>query len=98
MEAGPVSLSPAQDASGKYKLGIWVRDDTQGIGTLTYVTKNGNFGALGHGISDIDKGNLLSIKGGNLYCAKILGVQKGEKGSPGMVLLFLRTLTVTGFP
>ena len=33
------SLSPAQDASGKYKLGIWVRDDTQGIGTLTYVTK-----------------------------------------------------------
>ena len=79
----PVSLSPAQDASGKYKLGIWVRDDTQGIGTLTYVTKNGNFGALGHGISDIDTGNLLSIKGGNLYCAQILGVQKGEKGSPG---------------
>ena len=79
----PVSLSPAQDASGKYKLGIWVRDDTQGIGTLTYVTKDGNFGALGHGISDIDTGNLLSIKGGNLYCAQILGVQKGEKGSPG---------------
>ena len=65
------------------KLGIWVRDDTQGIGTLTYVTKDGNFGALGHGISDIDTGNLLSIKGGNLYCAQILGVQKGEKGSPG---------------
>ena len=49
----------------------------------TYVTKDGNFGALGHGISDIDTGNLLSIKGGNLYCAQILGVQKGEKGSPG---------------
>ena len=79
----PVSLTPAHDASGKYKLGIWVRDDTQGIGTLTYVTKDGNFGALGHGISDIDTGNLLSIKGGNLYCAQILGVQKGEKGSPG---------------
>nr|WP_295279117.1 SpoIVB peptidase [uncultured Blautia sp.] len=79
----PVSLTPVQDASGKYKLGIWVRDDTQGIGTLTYVTENGNFGALGHGISDIDTGNLLSIKGGNLYCAQILGVQKGEKGSPG---------------
>ena len=79
----PVSLTPVQDSSGKYKLGIWVRDDTQGIGTLTYVTKDGNFGALGHGISDIDTGNLLSIKGGNLYCAQILGVQKGEKGSPG---------------
>ena len=79
----PVSLTPVQDSSGKYKLGIWVRDDTQGIGTLTYVTKDGSFGALGHGISDIDTGNLLSIKGGNLYCAQILGVQKGEKGSPG---------------
>lgn len=79
----PVSLTPVQDSSGKYKLGIWVRDDTQGIGTLTYVTKDGDFGALGHGISDIDTGNLLSIKGGKLYCAQILGVQKGEKGSPG---------------
>ena len=79
----PVSLTPVLDSAGKYKLGIWVRDDTQGIGTLTYVTKSGKFGALGHGISDIDTGNLLSIKGGNLYCAQILGVQKGEKGSPG---------------
>ena len=79
----PVSLTPVQDSSGNFKLGIWVRDDTQGIGTLTYVTKNEKFGALGHGISDIDTGNLLSIKGGNLYCAQILGVQKGEKGSPG---------------
>ena len=79
----PVSLTPVQDSSGKYKLGIWVRDDTQGIGTLTYVTKNGNFGALGHGISDIDTGGLLSIKGGSLYGAEILGVQKGERGYPG---------------
>ena len=79
----PVSLTPVQDSSGKYKLGIWVRDDTQGIGTLTFVTENGKFGALGHGISDVDTGDLLSIKGGNLYCAQILGVQKGEKGIPG---------------
>ncbi len=79
----PVSLTPVQDSSGKCKLGIWVRDDTQGIGTLTYVTKDGNFGALGHGISDIDTGKLLSIKDGKLYLAQILGVQKGEKGSPG---------------
>ena len=82
-ESVPVSVTPVKDTKGDYKLGIWVRDDTQGIGTLTYVTKDGNFGALGHGISDIDTGNLLSIKGGNLYCAQILGVQKGEKGSPG---------------
>lgn len=79
----PVSLTPVQDSSGKYKLGIWVRDDTQGIGTLTFVTEDGKFGALGHGISDVDTGNLLSIKGGKLYCAQILGVQKGAKGNPG---------------
>lgn len=79
----PVSLTPVQDSSGKYKLGIWVRDDTQGIGTLTFVTENGKFGALGHGISDVDTGNLLSIKGGKLYCAQILGVQNGAKGKPG---------------
>ena len=79
----PVSLTPVQDSSGKYKLGIWVRDDTQGIGTLTFVTEDGKFGALGHGISDVDTGNLLYIKGGKLYCAQILGVQKGAKGTPG---------------
>ena len=79
----PVSLTPVQDSSGKYKLGIWVRDDSQGIGTLTFVTENGKFGALGHGIRDVDTGNLLSIKGGKLYCAQILGVQKGAKGTPG---------------
>lgn len=79
----PVSLTPVKDASGKYKLGVWVRDDTQGIGTLTYVTQSGTFGALGHGISDIDTGGLLSIKGGSLYGAEILGVQKGERGYPG---------------
>lgn len=43
----------------------------------------GTFGALGHGISDIDTGDLLSIKGGSLYGAEILGVQKGERGYPG---------------
>ena len=79
----PVSLTPAQDASGKYKLGIWVRDDTQGIGTLTYVTKDGNFGALGHGISDVDTGELLHIDDGDLYQAQIVGIQKGSSGSPG---------------
>lgn len=64
-------------------MGIWVRDDTQGIGTLTYVDEEGRFGALGHGISDVDTGELLSIADGNLYDAQILGIRKGEKGNPG---------------
>lgn len=82
-ETIPVSLSPVKDTQGKYKLGIWVRDDTQGIGTLTYVDSQGRYGALGHGISDVDTGELLNIKGGALYRAQILGIQKGSKGSPG---------------
>lgn len=45
----PLSVTPVKDESGTYKLGIWVRDDTQGIGTLTYVDENGRYGALGHG-------------------------------------------------
>lgn len=82
-ETIPVSLSPVKDASGDYKLGIWVRDDTQGIGTLTFVDAQGNYGALGHGISDVDTGELLNIQKGALYQAEILGIQKGSKGSPG---------------
>lgn len=79
----PVSLTPVRDSRGEYKLGIWVRDDTQGIGTLTFVDQSGHYGALGHGISDVDTGELLNIKDGSLYQAQILGIQKGSKGSPG---------------
>lgn len=82
-ETIPVSLSPVRDMEGKYKLGIWVRDDTQGIGTLTFVDSDGNYGALGHGISDVDTGELLNIKDGQLYQAQILGIQKGSDGYPG---------------
>ena len=79
----PVSLTPVKDAGGEYKLGIWVRDNTQGIGTLTCVDEKGRYGALGHGISDVDTGELLHISKGALYQAEILGIQKGQSGRPG---------------
>ncbi|MDO4274431.1 MAG: SpoIVB peptidase [Eubacteriales bacterium] len=82
-ETIPVSVTPVKDMQGEYKLGIWVRDDTQGIGTLTFVDTKGHYGALGHGISDVDTGELLNIKEGSLYQAQILGIHKGSKGSPG---------------
>ena len=82
-ETIPLSVTPVKDKDGEYKLGIWVRDDTQGIGTLTFVDENGRYGALGHGISDVDTGELLSITGGSLYKTQILGIQKGSKGNPG---------------
>lgn len=79
----PVSLTPVKDKNGAYKLGIWVRDDTQGIGTLTFVDDKGSFGALGHGISDMDTGKLLNIHKGGLYDAQILAIVKGSRGNPG---------------
>ena len=86
----PVSLTPVKDTEGKYRLGIWVRDETQGIGTLTYVDKNGRFGALGHGISDVDTGSLLKVGQGRLYQAEILGIQKGTSGNPGELAGLIR--------
>ena len=70
---------------GTFKLGAWVRDDTQGIGTVTYVDMNGSFGALGHGISDSDTGKLVDIRGGELYDTQIMGIEKGTSGKPGVM-------------
>ena len=76
-------ISPVKSKDGEYMLGIWVRDDSQGIGTITYITEDNKFAALGHGISDIDTGKLLSSHNGTIYNANIWGVKKGEKGKPG---------------
>ena len=81
-EEVPISIDPVLGEDQKYKLGIWVRDNTQGIGTLTYVEEDGSYGALGHGISDTDTGELLDISGGELYQAQIVSVLKGTKGNP----------------
>lgn len=76
-------LTPVLCAEGDYKIGVWVREDTQGIGTLTYVDQEKNYGALGHGISDVDTGQLMKIRGGKLYRASVQSIKKGEKGNPG---------------
>ena len=69
---------------GKQKIGAWVRDCTQGIGTLTYYNpQTKGFGALGHGVYDIDTKILLSIKDGKITETIISGIKKGEKGIPG---------------
>lgn len=80
-----VSVKPVAGSDGQYKLGAWVRDDTQGIGTVTYVDMNGNFGALGHGISDSDTGALVESAEGALYTTEIMGIEKGAIGKPGML-------------
>ena len=54
-----VRLNAVRTKEEDYKLGIWVKDDIQGIGTLTFITDDQRFGALGHGITDTDTGELL---------------------------------------
>ena len=76
-------LCPALNDTGNYQLGIWVRDDLAGIGTLTYVDAAGRFGALGHGITDVDVERLVSMQSATAYQAQILSIIRGEKGSPG---------------
>lgn len=68
-----------------YKIGTWIRDNTQGIGTMTYV-KGTSFGGLGHGIYDMDTGTLLNIKGGFLLTPQIYSMKKGKKGTPGEIV------------
>jgi stage IV sporulation protein B len=78
-----VSIEPAKISEESYMLGIWVRDDIAGVGTLTYFRGDGSFGALGHGISDSDTGALIELSDGWIYVANIIGIRKGEKGNPG---------------
>lgn len=78
-----VKIRPEKDVLGENHLGIWIKDDAQGIGTLTYIDSEGKFGALGHGMNDTDSGELIETKLGRIYNAQILSVTKGESGAPG---------------
>ena len=78
-----VSLKPAKSSDGKYMLGIWVRDDLAGVGTLTYYRQDGSFGALGHAVSDGETGTQMEMEEGWIYHTNIIGIRKGGSGSPG---------------
>lgn len=78
-----VKIKAVQGTDGEYKLGIWVRDSVQGLGTVTFITEENQFGALGHGIHDTDTDELLEIEEGRVYETKIMRIEKGKKGSPG---------------
>lgn len=69
--------------SGQYKAGLWIRDSSAGIGTVTFYTQDGEFASLGHAVCDIDTGELLPIASGETTDAKITGYYKGKSGSAG---------------
>ena len=81
-----ISVPVVTSEDGIKRIGVWVRQDTQGIGTLTYISPNGSFGALGHAITDTDTGVLMKLKKGTIYNAEIFQVIKGSKGSPGEIM------------
>ncbi len=71
-------------ADKSYKLGVWIRDSIQGIGTVTFFDERTNhFGALGHGIYDVDTGQLMSLKQGHITASHLTEIIKGKKGEPG---------------
>ena len=79
-------IAPVRMDDGRYYMGIWVKDDLAGIGTITYYTKDGRFGALGHGIGDgTQSGNLLYANSGDLYSMKLTKIKRGKAGMPGEI-------------
>lgn len=77
---------PLIKEDNEYKIGLWVRDSTAGIGTLTFYDKDSKtFGALGHPITDGDTNVSFNIKSGTLLRSSILSIKKGERGNPGEI-------------
>ena len=74
-----LKIKPEENQDGQYKLGIWIRDNAQGVGTLTYLDDNNSFGALGHGINDMDTATLMNLKNGSLYQTEIVSITEGEE-------------------
>lgn len=79
------SLRPVlSSVDGKYKGGLWVRDSSAGIGTITYYEEEtGGFAGLGHGICDVDTGQIMPLSSGEVCAVHINSIVKGQSGTPG---------------
>lgn len=82
-ETMDIKISPVEYAPNEYRLGIWVRDNVQGLGTVTFLTDKSRFGALGHGIHDTDTNVLMTISDGTVYRTSIQDIIRGTDGAPG---------------
>lgn len=85
-ETKTVNIRPVKDKDKKYKLGLWVRDSAAGVGTVTFYNDDTKcFAALGHAITDIDTGEILSTSSGEIDTSRILSIVKGQKDEPGRI-------------
>ena len=83
-ETKTASITPIKTEENEYKLGLWVRDAAAGVGTSTfYEPSTKSYACLGHGITDVDTGALLTIANGELVSTNIVSIIKGQKGTPG---------------
>lgn len=82
-EITDVMINAEENQMQEWKLGIWIRDNAQGIGTMTYESTDDTFGALGHGINDVDTSILMNLEEGVLYRTEIVGITRGAGGAPG---------------
>ena len=78
-----VKLNAVKDNFGQYKLGLALKEDVGGVGTMTFVTDDGHFAALGHRILDAESGLDGELNQGKIYDTTVSGVVKGEKGKAG---------------
>ncbi len=79
-----LSLKPQMSVNGKYKAGIWVRDSSAGIGTVTFYDDGaGMFAGLGHGVCDVDTGKIMPLSNGEAVRARVNGFYKSSAGNPG---------------
>ncbi len=79
-----LGLKPVLSSGGKYKAGLWVRDSSAGIGTITfYDDERRFFGGLGHGVCDIDTGRIMPLSNGQAVSAAVNGYYKSSAGNPG---------------
>ena len=80
------TIKPVKGTEDDYKIGLWVRDSATGVGTISfYVPESGKFAALGHGIIDVDTGELIDIEVGDLVTSNIISVEKAKVGNPGEI-------------
>lgn len=79
------SLKPAySSAQGCYKVGLWVRDSTAGVGTITFYDKSSNtVAALGHPITDVDTNEIMPILDGEAVKATVTKIYKSRSGEAG---------------
>lgn len=77
-------LKTTRDEFGKLKLGLWVKDDIAGVGTLTFVNKDSKkYSALGHPIVESSSGNIVPVSSGDIYECNLIGINKGKRNNPG---------------